>query len=545
MKKNIILLFSIMLVFVYSCEMLELDKLDSPNNTAESDVGIEFVLNAAQMDFVNFTAGQYSNNQVGLSTTAMRACRMIHHFGSYTGGFSDMTSTSLNGLWEWANMGVLANADLVIKMDDDAAGAFNYHAGMAKVLKAYAMVTLVDFFGEVPYEEAFQGAGNLNPGPTDDEAIYASALSLLDEAIVDFGEGAPTILPHDMFYNNVAANWVKLANSIKLKIYLNRRLIDAAGSTTAINAIVSSGNYITSATEDFQFQFSAVNQNPDSRHPDYIDNYLGANAGSYFMSNYLIFIMKDEKTNRDPRLRYYMYRQTDDDPRGDDLPCTTHDYEYCYLGEAYWGRDHTDDDGIPNDNGDRTTWGVYPIGGAFDNNQAVSTDEAPGDGGAGIFPIMLSSWVNFMLLESNLTLGTTGTAATYFDNGVSQSINKVLDFGAVQAEGSNFILNMDSSAVVDYIEEANTLFTDAATPAEQLDVAMKEYFIALYGNGIELYNMYRRTGLPSDIQAPVIAAGPFPRLFPYPNNLIDRNTSFSQRPVTNTVFWDNNSTNLN
>ena len=32
------------------------------------------------------------------------------------------------------------------------------------------------------------------------------------------------------------------------------------------------------------------------------------------------------------------------------------------------------------------------------------------------------------------------------------------------------------------------------TDGDRLNVIMKEYFIALWGNGIESYNNYRRTG---------------------------------------------------
>ena len=54
------------------------------------------------------------------------------------------------------------------------------------------------------------------------------------------------------------------------------------------------------------------------------------------------------------------------------------------------------------------------MGSAFDDDSFTSIDGTPGAGGEGVLPIMLSSWVNFMLAEASLTLGTTGYAENVF-----------------------------------------------------------------------------------------------------------------------------------
>ena len=42
-----------------------------------------------------------------------------------------------------------------------------------------------------------------------------------------------------------------------------------------------------------------------------------------------------------------MYRQSNSAPSGSDLPCAGNPrYDYCYVGNLYWGRDHADDEGI-------------------------------------------------------------------------------------------------------------------------------------------------------------------------------------------------------
>ena len=124
----------------------------------------------------------------------------------------------------------------------------------------------------------------------------------------------------------------------------------------------------------------------------------------------------------------------------------------------------------------------------------------------------------------------------------SVTVSRDSSFGAEQAAGSPFIPTADDIEI--YVSDALDKYDVAADDGEKLDVVITEYYIALFGNGIEAYNTIRRTGFPSTLQAPVLAAGPFPRSYLFPSNLVDRNSSFSQKQVTETVFWDNNSTTL-
>ena len=264
-----------------------------------------------------------------------------------------------------------------------------------------------------------------------------------------------------------------------------------------------------------------------------------------------MLVYHQEKTVVDPRLRYYFYRQldrnavntTEQDCFGS-LPPSHYGFiiPFCTTNfDGYWGRDHGDDSGIPPDTGSRATWGVYPVGGVFDNNSFEPiTDRGVGLQGAGISPIMLSSFVNFMLAESALELGTTGNALAYLTEGVTQSITKVINFGASQASGSG--LEPSQTLIDDYINEVTTNYMNAASDDERLNIIMTEYHIALYGNGVEAYNSYRRTGFPNDLQ-PLRAADVdnFIRSFFYPTTSVSNNSNSDQKPnVTEQVFWDTN-----
>jgi hypothetical protein len=76
----------------------------------------------------------------------------------------------------------------------------------------------------------------------------------------------------------------------------------------------------------------------------------------------------------------------------------------------------------------------------------------------------------------------------------------------------------------------------------KLDVVMTEFFITLYGNGIDAYNAYRRTGFPSRIQPNIEATpGKFIRSFLYPASETGTNPNVKQKAsVGQRVFWDNN-----
>jgi hypothetical protein len=109
---------------------------------------------------------------------------------------------------------------------------------------------------------------------------------------------------------------------------------------------------------------------------------------------------------------------------------------------------------------------------------------------------------------------------------------------------------MPTAAAIDaYVTKVNDLYDAAVTDADKLDVIMKEYYIASWGNGIEPYNNYRRTGSPNNMQFTLLPTpGFFIRSFFYPSVYINRNfnSPAQKTPGTaaNKVFWDNNPDNF-
>jgi hypothetical protein len=513
---------------------LDLDLQNNPNEVTEENASLDLYLNSIQLAYADFS---HRSSDLAMPVVRQRA---MTGGNQYDNAYNPQ---SFNGIWSLAYSRLLTDLDEVIRLA--AEGGFTYHGGIAKVIKANVLMTLVDMFGGVPYANALQGLENPNPSPDNDEAVYAAALGLLDEAITDLSAGGanPAL---DMYYGS-ANGWVKAANSLMLKHHLNTRLVNESGSKTAINALIDGGNLITSAADDFQFTYGTNRSNPDSRHPYYTAQYE-TNNGQY-MSNFLMWSMYLENTVVDPRLRYYFYRQdgdvTDEDQFTLDCvsgprPAHYPDYmPFCTASDdGYWGRDHGNDDGIPPDGTKRTVYGMYPAGGKFDDDSFASTKNGgvDGAGGAGITPIMLASYVDFMLAEASLTMGTTGDARTYLLGGITKSVAKVTGFGAAGEALAPTQQDMDA-----YINSAMVRYDAAADDEARLNVIMREYWVASFGCGMEAYNGYRRTGYPADMQETrEVDAGTFPRLMLYPESFVNLSSNGNQHAIDTQVFWDNN-----
>lgn len=269
----------------------------------------------------------------------------------------------------------------------------------------------------------------------------------------------------------------------------------------------------------------------------------------------------------DPRTRYYFYRQVPDQSEAttQTKPCSTQSAPswygpndiFCHVPDTngmggFWGWDHLNSDGIPPHDAFLTNFGVYPVGGPFDaedyRNITGSTAISEGLQGAGMSPLLLSSYTHFMLAEAALTLGTTGNARTYLEDGMRASIGTVMSFGATVANSADPTATYipSSTDIEDYISEVLGIY-DAGDSTDKLRVIVKQYFIALWCNGVEAYNTYRRTGQPDDTQPSVDLQDPgtYVRSHWYPSTAADNNENLTQKADTTTpVFWDTNAANF-
>ena len=538
MKKHIILSFLILFAVSSACELDGLQQ--DPNKLSPEQADPDFLLNSVEFGMKDWF---WEVTDQTMEVSRMVAAEPIG--GIY---FSYAQPETYDDQWELLYTNILSDAERLIAVSQEE-GLFT-HIGIAKVIQAYTIMVAVDFFGDIPYSEALS-EDILNPNLDPGAEVYAAAEALLDEAIDNFGQTATREPALEIFYGGDTDQWIALANTLKLRMHLTTRLVndDAASK---INALIAEDNFIAGGNH-WAFPHGSQAAAPDSRHEYYIDNYV-VGAGDY-QSNYYMWLMATEKGLSDPRLRYYFYRQTlqnttDDNeqecvsqPRPDHYP---DDMPFCndFLGRGYWGRDHLDTDGIPPDNLLRTTFGVYPVGGKFDADQGENVTPGDGLGGAGIHPFMMTSFVDFMLAESATALGTTGDPRALLERAVRGSIRDVIAFGSPAVTDPSFVPT--PGQINDYVAVVMERYDSSD---DKLGVIMTEYYLALFGNGIEAYNLYRRTGKPDNIQLALEPQpGPFIRSFFYPAKAANQNQNIDQKGEGNTlqerVFWDDGSAEL-
>jgi len=147
------------------------------------------------------------------------------------------------------------------------------YRGVGRVLQAYVYQGLVDHFGDIPYSEALQGEiadGNIVAPHYDDAAdVYDSLVVLIDkgiddleEAIIEADDAVLVMGDDDFVYGGDLEQWVKFANSLKLRVLL--RTSEVESNETAIEELLAEDNFIEAAADRAEIDFvnTAGNQNP-------------------------------------------------------------------------------------------------------------------------------------------------------------------------------------------------------------------------------------------------------------------------------------------
>lgn len=548
------ILFALSLLIMASCNKQLSPLLNDPSNPTPAAADVDLYLNNLQLNFKSF--------YIDASDIADQVVRQETMFGPTY--FNAYGPTSFDDMWNKAYQSVFLTANTMVPLAE-AKSEFT-HAGIAQVLKAYTMITMVDFYGDVPYSEADLGVGNTNPKVDKGADIYTAAIALLDSAIANFAKTSSVAPANDLFYGGSGTKWTTLAKTLKLKAYVQTRLVDNT-APAKVAALLSDGDLITTSAQDFVFSFSTHNSAPDSRAPHYTTNYGTDNGTGDYLGNYFMWCLRDEKTMHDPRTPYYIYRQIDDvtntnDPRVPNqttlqfaLACfyRTSPYPagtpYCIIDNSYWGRDHGNNEGTGPDNLLKSTWGVYPAAGEFDANQnksvGQSTGRIKGAGGNGILPIWLASYTYFLRAEAALMMGTGEDPKGMMTSGIEASMSKVAAFPA--AIGYTLPTTDTSFLITSYKKQkyeslVQNLYDNATSDGDRLNVIEKEFYLATWGNGIEPYNTYRRTSKPDNFQTCLYGnQGDFIQSFFYASVYVNYNKNATQKSVTSVkVFWDTN-----
>ncbi len=576
------------LALVFSFTACDLDgDLENPNQVPVAGADVDYLMNLVQLNFADYFSSVQSNTAPLVRYVAM------------SGGYRYQLAFQpqfQDGIWSSAYQGILVQSETLIPLAQ--AKNLTTHVAVAKILSAYTYLSLVDQFNDVPQVDALKGPqGDFNPIATSGSDVYNYALTLLGEARAELaktGTAAGAALTRDIFYGGSRANWTALCNTLELKAWVNisqipgRKAEADAKIATFIDRTTGASvvNIIDSPSESFTYKYGTANVPAGSRHPLY-DQYYGPSAGGAggYLGNYFMYEMfnaSDYTDNgvgtgnaiQDPRWRYYFYRQVGSiDPvtNGFDvkaLGCTPgvpppHYISsgvkvFCVFEPGFYGRDHGDASGTPPDGPVMTAAGVYPAGGRPDNTSVSNvkyqgqTQRTQGADGAGIQPIWMSYYTDYLKAEVVLKAGNVANAKTLLGTAIANSIASVKSFadGKSQSVTVSPWTSSSSTSVwtsfVDGYKNAALLAFDNA--GNKMDIVGKEAWKAMFGNGYEAYNLYRRTSAPRGMQ-PTLQTNPGPwiRTLVYPSVYVNLNSSATQRDVNavNKVFWDNNPETLN
>lgn len=552
------LLILIFVVSLASCTNDYLDVNNSPNSPTTPE--LNQLLSGSQYYMVQ-ALGQ--GNFIGgglLSYVHQLNTREIGNYGM-TPGANNTFNT-----WNYLYTYVLTDYDAIINFAEPEGNLI--YAGIAKTLKAYTFSVMVDLWGDIPYSE-FNVPGLTAPSPDSSKDIYNSLIVLLEEAKSDLqnADAANLLKPgkDDFFYAGDVQKWIRLNNTIKLRLLLHSRKAksDIAEWQPKFNALISENAFIAN-NEDFQFWYSSATSPADERHPAY-----GSYAGQHtqFISPYFYETMMGQTYNttdnpfvgiQDPRVPYYFYN-----PMVSTSVPTGGPYEYrngnfLSIFFATMGPNS----GIDNRH-EYTKYGIYPIGGKYDDGKGGRVETSAGTAGTGIAPHKMITYASlkFMLAELSLAGESVGDAKTHLSDAITASVNHVNS--VVDKNGTaNPAPKISTEATDEFVDDILAKY-DAANADGKMRVVLTQKWIHNFMNPIDVYVDYRRTGFPlwfnpSKTQVPGKGVNPviaetsdgtvelatfasFPRSLYYPTNSeTELNVNMIQKKDISVpfVFWD-------
>ncbi|MCZ2845263.1 MAG: SusD/RagB family nutrient-binding outer membrane lipoprotein [Candidatus Bathyarchaeota archaeon] len=425
------------------------------------------------------------------------------------------------------------------------------YAGVAQLMKAFLMASAVDLWGDVPYTEATQLEGGIISATFDEQTmIYQSVLDLIDtaKANINSDEG---IAPgdEDLFYAGNMDQWIRFANTFKLKLY-NQIKTTSLFDQSAFDALVSEDNFFQSSADDFEFLSTTAKSPTDERNELWKDAYLSTQFGNY-ISPWMYEILKGWNPRiftgiEDPRIPYFWVNQLKDGQ----LPLDQGDAETGNPNADYWDedtgffsirfgsigpdRDHSVENSA-------TYPGIFPAGGLYDENEGYTIGATSG---TGLAPHRILTYDEFLYIQAELIHEgyMSGDAQEKLGEAMEASFEKVDEISqAAATESQDVPILSGSDEVTAYIDAVLAAF-EGASKEKQLEIIMTQKWVSTFGDHVDQYNDYRRTGYP--ILADPLGPGPEYQLdmgdFP-----LDDGVTVQNSPFQVSLYWPQNELNLN
>lgn len=494
------------------CQKSWLDVNTNPNQVTSSTPEYIFTNALAR---VGTTEGNLNADETGSYYAGywMQSSSYILNTNTFGYNFTNVDFNYWDGWYD-----VLSDFNVAEQTGKDSA-YYNFVVGPSKVMKALIFQQIVDTYGNAPYSDALKGAGSLAPKFDDHKVVYEGLIKDLDTAI-QILKTPQSVFPgttssFDIVFKGNRTNWIKLANSIKMRILIRQSKI--TGRDAYIIAEINKANavpegFLTSADagENPGYLASTGKTNPYYDKWGYDPNGATRSLGRFPRpTKFLIDLYKSTGDSARMKRAFYAIGGESGSNPGNSVRA---ELNSNYVGIPFGASSSA-----------YTAGNVSPLGPCQLVKGQVSKP----------FIFFTAAETNFLLAEAKQRYGAgvtlPGTAQTYYEQGVKESYRLV---GAPAAAATTLLSNgLD--------------LTDWAASPDKLKAIWQQKWLALVDfSGLESWAEYRRTGFPVIPQSLIVsdpAKRPV-RLY-YPQSELGSNEANVKAQgtisvFTNKLFWD-------
>lgn len=479
-RNKIIIILTMVFVFANSCK--DLDELNiNPNGVAPEIADLNLLLPT-----ILTHTGQ---TVVSLGFGHMAGVMQHTQHDGWSGGHNDYDWD--NKSHSWANYYAILrnNAEFHKKAVE---GGYEFHQGVALVMKAYNFGLITDLWGDAPYHDALKaesGADFFKPVFDSQKDIYMGILQDLEDAntLLSKSSNAYTnISPvQDVLFRGDVTKWRKFANSLALRYYMRLSAKEQAVAEQGIKKITADPNkypLITQASEEANIRY--IGSSPADSWPSTMA-FNPDPSGAYMRIKMCSTLVDAMQEYNDPRLGVWankvgiplvLVSGQGIDRIVDGKREISQDIADAYRNAWGVGLDYDADYvGIPpsifaapqynlNPNLDQ---GVYnPHASQLSNMYRTSS------GPLLLMRLLSAAEVHFVLAEAALYGWAPGTPEQHYAEGIKQSFN-------AWGVGNSFEAYMEGAAY------------------SGLESIIRQKWIASWTAAAEAWFDYRRTGLPA------------------------------------------------
>ncbi|MGB0880567.1 MAG: SusD/RagB family nutrient-binding outer membrane lipoprotein, partial [Polaribacter sp.] len=188
----------------------------------------------------------------------------------------------------------------------------NAYVGAGKIISAFYLASLTEMWIDVPYSQSGLGLDNGQPSYDEQQTIYNSLLTLLEEANTLLSNDTQGfILEGDILFNGDVMKWRKMANSLRLRYLLRLSNRGTINASSQINTIVSNPSMypiINSNDEAAIYNYTGIA--PNTSDFSLLTAFGGLSPSERFVET-LDGVDPNDDADDDPRLAFFAEKPID------------------------------------------------------------------------------------------------------------------------------------------------------------------------------------------------------------------------------------------